>query len=85
MLAILLILLGLILRAPAPLRDILPIAPLHSQGSRFAKCGNAPHCIKFTPQSETGPETRRRPLNPPSGVSTSVNLISPLPNRRLIG
>jgi hypothetical protein len=34
-----------------------------------------PHCIKFTPQSKTGPQTRRRPLNPPAGVSTSVNHI----------
>ena len=30
-------------------------------------------CIKFTPHSKTGSQTRRRPLNPPSGVSTSVN------------
>ena len=28
------------------------------------------HCIKFTPQSKTGPQTRRRPLIRPAGVST---------------
>ena len=28
------------------------------------------YCIKFTPQPKNRPETRRRPLNHPSGVST---------------
>ena len=81
MLAILLILcafcfLGISARNPI-------LVPLPSQGNNSGIVPT-PGCIKFTPQSKTGPETRRRPLNSPSRVSTSVNLISPLPNRSLI-
>ena len=36
---------------------------------------STPGCIKFTPHSKYAPQTRRRPLNHPARVSTSVNQI----------